>query len=205
MKVVINENDVELAIEEKPTFGVLVEEAEKFASEHEKIITQITVNGELITPEDEVVKRYDECGSSDQINMLMDSPANIIVAALEEADKDIPGIVENLKKVAAYLQTGSRQAAFALFTECIEQWKQVINLFRIAESVFGVDTKEIIIEGRTLDNIQSELLELLVETKKSMEDDDAITLSDLLEYELAPNIEGQREIIRQLINLVNKN
>jgi len=205
MKVVINANDVELATEGKPTLGTLVEKAENFASEHGKIITQITVNGELITLEDEVLRRFDECSSSDQINMLMDAPVNIIVAALEEADKDIPGIVENLKKVAAYLQTGSRQAAFSLFTECIEQWKQVINLFRIAESVIGVDTKEIIIEGRTLDNMQSELLELLVETKKSMEDDDAITLSDLLEYELAPNIEGQREIIRHLINLVNEN
>jgi len=204
MQVLINDESVDLTTEEKPALGDVVAQAEKFASEHGKVITQITVNGELITAEDENLRRFDECQSSDEINMLMDSPRNIIVAALEEADNDIPRIVENLKNVAAHLQTGSRRAAFSLFSQCIEQWKQVINLFRIAESVIGVDTKELVIEGRTLDNVQTELLELLVETKKSMQEDDAVTLSDLLEYELAPNVEQQRDIIRHLISAANE-
>ena len=204
MQVLINDESVDLATEEKPTLGDVVIQAEKFASKYGKVITQITVNGELITAEDENLRRFDECDSSDEINMLMDTPRNIIVAALEEADSDIPKIVENLKNVAAHLQTGSRRAAFSLFSQCIEQWKQVINLFRIAESVIGINTKELVIEGRTLDNVQTELLELLVETKKSMQEDDAITLSDLLEYELAPNVEQQREIIKQLICMANE-
>jgi hypothetical protein len=203
MQVLINEESVDLATEEKPALGDVVAQAEKFASEHGKVIIQITVNGELITSQDEDLRRFDECQDSDKIDMLMDSPRNIIVAALKEADGDIPEIVDNLKSVAAHLQTGSRQAAFSLFSQCIEQWKQVINLFRIAESVIGVDAKELVIEGRTLDKVQTELLELLVETKKSMQEDDAVTLSDLLEYELAPNVEQHRNIIRHLISIAN--
>ena len=204
MHVIFNDNPIELETAENPTFGDLVEEAERFACDHGKIITQITLNGELITSEDEVTRRLDHCSCTDQINILMDHPRNIIIAALQEADKDIPGLVINLKSVAAHLQTGARRAAFSLFSECIEQWKQVINLFRIAESVLDVDSEALIIEGRTLDHIQSELLELLIETKKSMQEDDAITLSDLLEYELVPNIERQRDVIKCLTDIAEK-
>jgi len=204
MNVMINDNPVELETVENPTFSDLVEEAERFACDQGKIITQITLNGELITSEDEASRRFDHCSCTDQINILMDHPRKIIIAALQEANKDIPDLVINLKGVATHLQTGARRAAYSLFSECIEQWKQVINLFRIAESVLDVDSEALIIEGRTLDHIQSELLEILVETKKSMQEDDAITLSDLLEYELVPNIEQQRDIIKHLIDIAEK-
>lgn len=204
MNVLINNEEVALDIDERPAFGDVIEQAEKFSSEQGKIITEITLNGEVVTPDEEAAKKFDPCDGSTVIEMLMDTPQSIIIKALGEADKDLPAIAENLRQVASYLQTGSRQAAFSLFSESIEQWKQVINLFRIVESALQIDAKSIVIGGRSLDCVQGELLELLLETRNSMQDDDAVTLSDLLEYELAPNIEQQRDVIRELIELVEK-
>jgi hypothetical protein len=204
MRISINGDDVKFNISQKPTLGEIVDEAEKFATGHGKVITQVTVNEEIITADEEVMRRRQCCADSDCVELLMDSPQNIIVSALKEAREDIPGIAESLRKVATHLQTGARKGAFSLFSEVIEQWKQVINLFRIAESALCVDSNEMSIEGKSLGQIQTELLDFLSAARTSMQEDDAITLSDLLEYELAPRVEEHEKMIDHLIKLAGK-
>ena len=98
MRVIIDGNNVDLGTQENPTFGTLLEEAEKFASGEGKIITQITYNGELVTPEDEASRAMWTCSSTDCIRMSMATPEAVIIKALKEADQDIPTIVENLRQ-----------------------------------------------------------------------------------------------------------
>ena len=54
--------------------------------------------------------------------------------------------------------------------------------------VFGVDLKEVVIDGISLDDKNRELQTLMNETMDIMENNDMISLADILEYEIKESL-----------------
>jgi hypothetical protein len=69
--------------------------------------------------------------------------------------------------------------------------------------MFRVDLAEIDVEGVSLEQKNRELRNLLHEVTMIMENNDIISLSDVLEYEIRPNLENLDRYIDVLLDKIS--
>jgi hypothetical protein len=121
------------------------------------------------------------------ITESIDSPETLIVS-LKEIRDVLPEQVKNLEETAAAYQTGKDdEAAERLFQFIDFIFDYTRTCYQIAP-VFSIDLKEIVVDDLSLDEKNRELQNLLHETLEVMENNDMISLADILEYEIMESI-----------------
>jgi hypothetical protein len=202
MHVTIGGVEIDLSSSGIRTLGELIDAVQSAASERNEIALGLVLNGEPVSPDQEASQRERELMPDDAIDFQVQNASAVLTAALEQTRDGLPALEEKLGQVAVALQGGSRQEAFSLFGECLTHWRQVIHLLQATQAFLNYDPAEVKIEGRTIQNINEELLTALQETKRAMEQGDLVALSDLLEYELAAKLREERTLLDQLISMV---
>ncbi len=202
MQVTIGGVEVDLSSSGVRTLGELIDAVQGAASERNEIAVGLVLNGQRIGPEQEASQRERELMPDDVIDFQVQDASAVLTAALEQTRDGLPALEEKLGKVATALQCGARQEAFSLFGECLTHWRQVIHLLQATQACLGYDPGEVEVEGRTIRNINEDLLTALQETKRAMEQGDLVALSDLLEYELIAKLREERALLEQLIGMV---
>lgn len=132
----------------------------------------------------------------------VDSP-DILLGSIAEIKKELPGQLGNLEEIAIAFQTGKDSAAsdklFA-FIDFIYKYSRSVYQFA---PVFDLNLSELIIEGVSLDEKNRHIQNLLSNIIEVMENNDIISLSDILEYELKPALDNLENYIDSLINFVS--
>jgi len=117
----------------------------------------------------------------------IDSPDTLIVS-LKDIRKVLPDQVKNLEETAVAYQTGKDEEAVEKLFQFIDfMFDYTRTCYQIAP-VFNVDLREIVIDGISLDDKNRELQNLLHDTLEVMENNDMISLADILEYEIMESI-----------------
>ena len=202
MHVTIGGIEVDLSSSGIRTLGELIDAVQGAASERNEIVVGVVLNGERIAPEQEASQRERELMPDDAIDFQVQDASAVLTAALEQTRDGLPALEEKLGQVATALQCGSRQEAFSLFGECLTHWRQVIQLLQATQACLGYDPAEVEVDGRTIKDINEDLLVALTETKRAMEQGDLVALSDLLEYELVAKLHEERTLLDRLIGMV---
>jgi len=202
MQVTIGGIEVDLSSCGVRTLGELINAVQDAAAEKNQVITGTLVNGEQLSPEQEAAQQARELGPDDVIDFTVQNASDLLTGVLEQARSTLPDLKDKLEQVAAALQSGSRQEAFSLFSDCLTHWRQVIQLLQVAQACLGYDPNQIEIEGCSPQTINEKLLATLQETKRAMERGDLVSLSDLLEYELINRVRQEETIFEHLIGMV---
>ncbi len=117
----------------------------------------------------------------------IDSPDTLIVS-LKDIRKVLPDQVKNLEETAVAYQTGKDEEAVEKLFQFIDfMFDYTRTCYQIAP-VFNVDLREIVLDGISLDDKNRELQNLLHDTLEVMENNDMISLADILEYEIMESI-----------------
>lgn len=128
----------------------------------------------------------------------IDSPDTLIVS-LKDIREMLPEQVKNLEETAVAYQTGKDdEAAEKLFQFIDFIFDFTRTCYQIAP-VFNIDLKEIVIEDVSLDDKNRELQNLLHDTLEVMENNDMISLADILEYEIMESINNVDKYIDILL------
>jgi hypothetical protein len=145
---------------------------------------------------------------SEQMKSLVvqsiDSP-DVLLKTLRSIKKEIPAQLKNLEEIAVSYQTRNDQdGALKLdhFINFIFNYSRAC--FQIA-SVFGADPEKIIIDGISLSKKNDEIKVHLDNIMEVMENNDIISLSDILEYEMKSSLENLEIYIDTLIDFTEKN
>lgn len=121
------------------------------------------------------------------ITESIDSPDTLIVS-LKDIRTVLPEQVKNLEETAVAYQTGKDdEAAEKLFQFIDFMFDFTRTCYQIAP-VFNIDLREIVIDDVSLDSKNRELQSLLHDTLEVMENNDMISLADILEYEIMESI-----------------
>lgn len=119
----------------------------------------------------------------------IDSPDTLLVS-LQEIRKVLPEQVKNLEETAVAYQTGKDEEAVERLFQFIDfMFDYTRTCYQIAP-VFNVDLREIVIDDISLDDKNRELQNLLHDTLEVMENNDMISLADILEYEIMESIKN---------------
>ena len=77
-----------------------------------------------------------------------------------------------------------------------------MQLLQVSQTCLGFDPAQVTIDGKSLNELNEELLRALQETKEAMEQGDLVSLSDLLEYKLVEKIRQEEAVLDRLIGMV---
>ncbi len=121
------------------------------------------------------------------ITESIDSPDTLIVS-LKDIRTVLPEQVKNLEEAAVAYQTGKDdEAAEKLFQFIDFMFDFTRTCYQVAP-VFNIDLREIVVDDISLDEKNRELQSLLHDTLEVMENNDMISLADILEYEIMESI-----------------
>ena len=156
-------------------------------------------NGNLYLVIKELLRTLLTCDEMKKLILnSVDSP-DIIVSTLTSLKEALPGEVQNLENIAIAFQSGKDKEG----SEKIQRFVDFIFSFSRAchhvEPVFGISTSNVIVENKSLFEKNREIHDLLNETIDVMENQDYISLADVLEYEMKPAIENIGQYIDTVI------
>jgi len=144
---------------------------------------------------------------SEDIKMLVvqsiDSP-DVLLRSLLGIKENIPDQVKNLEEISISYQTGKDEIASEKLNHFIDFiFKYSRTCYQIVP-VFGIDLDDVKVDGQSLNEKNNALENLLKEIIDVMENNDIISLSDILEYELKPSFENLEIYIDSVIEFLEK-
>lgn len=144
---------------------------------------------------------------SDELKRLVinniDSP-DFLVESLKTVKETLPAQLDNLEQAAVAFQTGKDSEASERLGKFVDFMYGYIRTSYQAVPVFGIDLDSVKIEGRSIEEANMELNELLNEILSAMENRDIITLADVLEYQIKPALENFSAYIDAIYEIILK-
>ncbi|MFC2076565.1 hypothetical protein ACFLT7_05735 [candidate division KSB1 bacterium] len=199
MEVLVDSKKSEFNIEEMKTVGDLLTAIDHLLAVEGRVRVNTDIDGENLTGDNAEALFAKKSADTAMINLITEDSAQLARQTLTEAKSVLPEIKKAFEEVSYQMQAGKKEEAFDELQKTFVKWRDIIQLFHLVEGFLKVDYKVIFVGEKTIDEINSELLELLTDTKAAMVDADLVTLSDLLEYEIAPKIDDQMSIIAELL------
>ncbi|NLV66557.1 MAG: hypothetical protein GXY14_02670 [Spirochaetes bacterium] len=131
----------------------------------------------------------------------IDSP-DVLLQSLKEIKEMLPQQLELLEEIAAAYQTGNDPDGVDKLFRFIDFLFTYTRTCYQVSPVFGIDLKEVVLDGISLDEKNRELQTLMNETMDIMESNDMISLADMLEYEIKESLENVDKYIDLLLEQV---
>ncbi|OHD66243.1 MAG: hypothetical protein A2176_06420 [Spirochaetes bacterium RBG_13_51_14] len=132
----------------------------------------------------------------------VDSP-DVIISSLKQTREELAGELANIQAAAVAYQIGKD-------SEGSERLKRFVDfIYRYTRScyqigpVFKIDLAGVIFGGMSLEKKNHDMRNLLHEVITVMENNDIISLSDILEYEILPSLENLGSYIDMLLSNIS--
>ena len=132
----------------------------------------------------------------------IDSP-DVLIAALVKTGEELSGQLENIQAAAIAYQTGRDAEGSERLKAFVDFIYRYTRTCYQAAPVFKIDPARISVGGVSLEQKNRELRDLLHEIIGIMENNDIISLSDILEYEIVPALSNLGEYIDLLLKNIS--
>jgi hypothetical protein len=161
---------------------------EMWATQNNLIVIEILVNNIPVDRADEAALAKKIYSASDDVLIKTQEPREAALAAVREAKKQIPAFEKIIDEIITAQQKGEKEESIAKFSRLLKSLSDVIHLFKVLERYKPAEFEGIRVNDKSITQVNEEMLEILQETKLAMEDQDFVTINDLLEYEIKPKI-----------------
>lgn len=183
---IINNNEPYLTEIQIPEEGILLPEFFNLLNNEVLksgvIIISIMLNDEILNISK--LNREQIIKSTDTLEIITDTPSNITKKSLKDIEEQIDEFIPEIDDIISDLIKGDKVSSFNKFNSLLEKFKDITQLLKTIELLFQIDFSQISSNGKTINEYIDSLLKILSEIKDSMMNDDMVTLTDLLEYEI---------------------
>jgi len=131
----------------------------------------------------------------------IESP-DVLIHSLKEIKDRLPEQLKNLEEIAYSFQAGKDSIGsekLQIFIDFIYSYSRTCCQ---AAPVFEINLRDVIVDGISLDEKNGEINSFLSEIVEVMENNDIISLTDILEYEIKPALENLEFYIDNLIKRI---
>lgn len=131
----------------------------------------------------------------------LDSP-NDLVVHLEEVSEGLASQCESIERASIAFQTGKDAEGSEILQSLIDFIYRYMRICHQISPVFGVDSATIVIDDRSMENLNASIHSSLEEIVNVMENGDIISLADILEYQLKEDLfhcKGYTDLLLEII------
>jgi hypothetical protein len=183
--------------------GAAVAAACAVAEEHGRLVVEVHVDGEPWCDERLDDLEGDRTEAS-EVRLVTAEPRALITQTLDDASGALQA-ADALQREAAELLE-SRRAAVAMqkLGEAIAIWSSVQQAVALCGRVIALDLDRVTVDGVPAEELVRSLTQRLASLRGALEVGDHVGLSDTLRYELPPVVQEWRDLLAELIRLVNR-
>ncbi len=205
MKIIIDEQNVDMKFKAGGNLEELLLSVQEYLRNEDssKLIIDVKINGEEAFNQDYEIKEFN-LNDVKTVEIKTDNIKATALRGLEEIKSILPKLSQSMSNISTVLQTGNKEGALAAFSNLCSEWRKIIQFFDNLSKLLGVNYSSLKVEEKSIDQINEELIALLMDTKNHIEKDDLVMLSDLVEYELAPKIDQQIQIVDSIVEHLKK-
>ena len=131
----------------------------------------------------------------------VDSP-DVIISSLVSLRESLPGELQNIEDIAVAFQAGKDSEGGARLQRFIDFIFGFTRVCHQVAPVFGVDLNDVVVNDISLHDKNRQIQDMLNETIEILENDDFISLSDILEYEIKPSLSDLDSYMDRILALV---
>ena len=123
--------------------------------------------------------------------------------ALGEVRSHLPGIIQKIKGVAEEIQSGNLVGGYKMLGSCAEMMNLIVRVVEEVRALMGIEMSALETTDTSATKLLEDVRDVLKETKQALDSRDTVTVADLMEYELAPKINGWDKVLERLIEKVS--
>jgi len=204
MQVIANGQQIPFSLTEEKSLKDVVETLLLLTSQANRLVIECKVNEEPVSLLDRTGLQDISVEKIDKIELRVENKTTRVIESLDEIERLFPIIINSFTEVSDTLIAGQKHKALTAFTQSLGNWRKIINFLRVIEASYKLDFDTIEINGRKVDDLNTDLFNILNEIKKAIENEDLVTIGDLVEYELKDKLEEQKSVITILKNVVRE-
>ena len=144
--------------------------------------------------------------SCDQMRSIIvksiDTPENLI-AILQQIKSESTSKIALLEEISSRFQSGKDSDASTLLQEFVDYLFRFLRITTQLPAVFGISQDRIFPGGKNLFQFNEDINMVLNEIVSVMENNDIVSLSDILEYELKAQMQSVPEMLEELSKEIN--
>ncbi len=172
---------------------------EKIAAGWGRVILGVMVDGRTLTQEERESwgeKSLEELG---ELELLTAEPRALAVTTLRDAGKILGLLACALEHSADLFRAGRREEALRSMEEGLTAWEWVTEALQKAGAVMDFDSERLEVDGVTLVERYGRLGTQLQEVALAFEGGDVTLVSDLIQWELTPELRALGEMVESLL------
>jgi len=147
-----------------------------------KVITSFKLNNVLYDANQ--IKTEVLVQDEEELDLFTDTPLNLSINSINDILKQIDTFLQEIDEIVSDLIKGDKNTSFKKFTGFLTKFWEIIQLLQTVEVMFSLNYDEITIGDKTATEFSNNLVNILTDIKASMENEDMVTLTDILEYEI---------------------
>jgi len=202
MDIVANGQKIPFTITQEKSLTDILKTLLLLTNQADKLVLECKVNGETISLLEREQYKDRQIDGINTIELVVVRKSQRVIDSLQDIEKLFPLFIEYFTEVTNALIAGQKHKAMTKFSETLNVWRQAVNFLRVIETSFKLRFNEIIVNGKSVEQANTDLYNILTEIKTAIEREDLVTISDLIEYELKPHIEEQKAICNHLQSVV---
>jgi hypothetical protein len=154
----------------------------------EEVVTNIKLNGQNLSPEDENEALANLASQYTEIDFTLRTSVELAFDALDSCASYIDLVVYKIRKLVELYTQGNTDEANYVFTEIIEVMDLYIQLVTKIHNTIRKAMPTRFAKDQNMQDLEIHLLSILKALIPAKEKNDIIMLCDLLEYELIDNL-----------------
>lgn len=169
--------------------------AERFFAPKE-VITEFYVNDAKIAGDDVASAGETPISEIRTVNFnTVTNPSEKVVALLKNMSEYLEGFSTGVEEVANQFRMGSPEEANRILVQAIEGVGAFIELLETVRLVTDSKISDLSYDNKSLGEREQQLMDITKNMQASQEQEDWVTVADLLEYELGPLMADWKEMI----------
>lgn len=172
---------------------------EKIASRGGRVILGVMVDGRTLTQEERESwgeKSLEELG---ELELLTAEPRALAIATLRDVRKVLGLLAESLEHSADLFRAGKREEALRSMEESLTAWEWATEALQKAAAVMGFDSESLEVGDVSLEEHYGRLSAQLREVALAFESGDVTLVSDLMQWELIPELRPLGMMVESLL------
>ncbi|MGQ9631075.1 MAG: hypothetical protein ACUVXI_12320 [bacterium] len=204
MRIFINGSEIDFELEEESSIREVLRSLEGWLFERGEVMTTIFVNGEIYTAEqrEKGVDMPLDVISTLEVNSKR--PGRLALESIYEVGRYLIRLQRGVEEIAELWRSGEEEKAFEMFHQFTEGMEWITQALHQAALILKLDYSRIEIDGNTVESKSRELLDISKSILEASSNKDIIALSDILEYEMVPQIGDWINIVDGLIEYIER-
>ena len=204
MKIIVDGREDLVSADDTDCLGDILTEITAFLQENGQSVIEIQLDDNIIDREKWVAFASELLGQFNELHITTVPTEELCLSTLKEMQDTLPKISAQIQQVAIEVQSGKTNTALDQLNSVLLSWEMVQLGLQNIGRLFKLDFSTIQTGEITLEELSKKGNQMLVETKDAMEAADMVTVSDILEYELAPLFKNWEVALETIVKEISK-